>query len=516
MSDTDPKAGVRFQPLLEADPDGKVLRQINNEWEERVRRRTAELEEANKELNAFAQSVSHDLRAPLRAIQGFGGYLTRECAESLGERGRGYLQNIVGAADRMSVLIDDLLQFARASRSELRRAPVDLSALAGKVAGELSEAYPLRPVEFSCAPGLVAQGDERWLRVALVDLLGNSWKYTGKVAAPRVEFGVMADDFRKAGDDTHEHQRTISLMVAGCAALAALLFVTTITRSITRPLRQQAGALSRANDGLRTQVAERSRAEQSLRESEARVRAVVDTALDAVVTMDADGRIVRWNTQAEGIFGWKREEAVGRSFSEIIVPPQHRETHECGLKRFLASGHGPVLNKRIEITAMQRDGREIDVELAITPLKMEGRIEFSAFLRDISERKRTEAQLTKAHQELLDVTRRAGMADVATSVLHNVGNVLNSVNVSASLIADRIRKSKSPSLARVCGLLRQHAADLGPYLMTDPKGKQVPGFLDTLAEHLVADQAALQQEMASMTRNIEHIKDIVSMQQAAA
>ena len=164
--------GVRFQPLLEAAPDGKVLRQINNELEERVRRRTAELEEANKELNAFAQSVSHDLRAPLRAIQGFGGYLTRVCAESLGERGRGYLQNIVGAADRMSVLIDDLLQFARASRSELRRAPVDLSALAGKVAGELFEAHPLRPVEFSCAPGLVAQGDERWLRVALVNLPG--------------------------------------------------------------------------------------------------------------------------------------------------------------------------------------------------------------------------------------------------------------------------------------------------------------------------------------------------------
>ena len=165
------------------------LRQLNEELERRVAGRTAELVEANKELDSFAHSVSHDLRAPLRAISGFGQFLSEECAGALDERGRGYLQRMMDSAARMGTLIDDLMQFAHASRAELSRLPVDLSALAQEVARDLQLADPKRAVKFICQPGLHAPGDLRLLRVVLVNLLGNAWKYTGKVLEPQVEFG---------------------------------------------------------------------------------------------------------------------------------------------------------------------------------------------------------------------------------------------------------------------------------------------------------------------------------------
>jgi hypothetical protein len=103
-----------------------------------------------------------------------------------------------------------------------------------------------------------------------------------------------------------------------------------------------------------------------------------------------------------------------------------------------------------------------------------------ATIEDITERKRSEAELEKVHKELLGASRQAGMAEVATSVLHNVGNVLNSVNVSATLVADNTRKSKAPYLGKVVALLNEHAADLGAFMANDPKGRQLPGYLSQL------------------------------------
>jgi PAS domain S-box-containing protein len=135
---------------------------------------------------------------------------------------------------------------------------------------------------------------------------------------------------------------------------------------------------------------------------------------------------------------------------------------------------------------------------------------------DITQRKKAEAELAKVHRELLDASRRAGMAEVATGVLHNVGNVLNSVNVSASVIAAQLKKSKMPYLALATGLLKEHAADLGNFITIDPKGKQLPGYFIGLAEQLAAEQTAMLAEANSLQKNIEHIKDIVSTQQSYA
>lgn len=124
----------------------------------------------------------------------------------------------------------------------------------------------------------------------------------------------------------------------------------------------------------------------SLSKSEQQYRRVVDTALDAVVSMDGEGLITDWNTQAENIFGWSRAEAVGRRLSQTIIPPEYCEAHERGLKRFLETGEGPVLNTRIEILAIRRDGITFPVELAISPARLEDGWTFNGFIRDLTDR----------------------------------------------------------------------------------------------------------------------------------
>jgi PAS domain S-box-containing protein len=152
--------------------------------------------------------------------------------------------------------------------------------------------------------------------------------------------------------------------------------------------------------GVARDITERQRAEEERQKSEERTRLILDTALDAVVAMDADGMITGWNIQAERVFGWPREKAMGQRMSDMIIPAQYREPHERGLRRFLATGEGQVLNKRLEMTARHRDGGEFPVELTITPAKLGQTWTFSAFLRNITERKQAEARIRQHEAEL--------------------------------------------------------------------------------------------------------------------
>jgi len=158
------------------------------ERNESLRRNAAELLAANTELDAFAYSVSHDLRAPLRSIDGFSQILLEDYSEKVDEAGRESLQRVRAASQRMGMLIDDLLKLARVTRAEIRTEDVDLSGMAREIVADLQRTTPERQVEFDIAPGLTARGDTRLLRVALDNLLRNSWKYTAKQPAPRVEF----------------------------------------------------------------------------------------------------------------------------------------------------------------------------------------------------------------------------------------------------------------------------------------------------------------------------------------
>jgi light-regulated signal transduction histidine kinase (bacteriophytochrome) len=163
---------------------------LNTELEQRVVERTTQLELANKELEAFSYSVSHDLRTPLRAIDGFSQALLEDYSDKLDSEGQSYLQRVRAASQRMAELIDDLLDLSRVSRAEMGQETVDLSLLAQQIINDLRKADGTRTVSFTAAENLKAMGDSHLLRVALENLLGNAWKFTQKQANAEIEFGA--------------------------------------------------------------------------------------------------------------------------------------------------------------------------------------------------------------------------------------------------------------------------------------------------------------------------------------
>jgi two-component system, sensor histidine kinase and response regulator len=162
---------------------------LNDELEQRVKERTAELETANRELESFCYSVSHDLRAPLRSMNGFSSILEQDYSDRLDETGRECLQRIRSAAVSMGQLIDDLLNLSRVTRSQLRRQQFSISDLAKNICATLAQCEPERRVNISIGEGIAAEGDADLVKLVLVNLLGNSWKYTQRCADPQIQVG---------------------------------------------------------------------------------------------------------------------------------------------------------------------------------------------------------------------------------------------------------------------------------------------------------------------------------------
>ncbi|QSQ21128.1 CHASE3 domain-containing protein [Pyxidicoccus parkwayensis] len=184
-----------YESLLEkAQAQANALRASEARLEQRVAQRTQELTAANRELETFSYSVSHDLRAPLRAVDGFSQALLEDEGERISSEGHEHLRRLRAAATRMGQLIDDLLRLSRLSRAELRQEPVDLSALAREVAEGLKRGEPGRDTTFDIAPGLTTYGDARLLRVVLENLLGNAWKFTSQRSGARIEFFIESRD----------------------------------------------------------------------------------------------------------------------------------------------------------------------------------------------------------------------------------------------------------------------------------------------------------------------------------
>ncbi|MCJ7565177.1 MAG: response regulator [Candidatus Aminicenantes bacterium] len=173
--------------------EGEILR-LNEELERRVKERTAQLETLNEELEAFSHSVSHDLRAPLRSINGFSQALLENYKDRLDEQGQHYLERLSEASERMAELIDDLLLLSHVARVELKKSKIDLTALARSIMQELQKTQPERQVEFVPAPGLAASGDPNLMRTLLENLLSNAWKFTSKKPQARIEFGMTYHD----------------------------------------------------------------------------------------------------------------------------------------------------------------------------------------------------------------------------------------------------------------------------------------------------------------------------------
>ena len=300
------------------------------------------------------------------------------------------------------------------------------------------------------------------------------------------------------------------------------------------------------DDKLRSAVAEAlelSSTEQRRRESEARTRVILENIATGIVLFDDRGIVESYNAAAEDIFGYTAEQVIGKSMN-MLMPSPDREDHDTCIRQYIGTGSENLSGIRREVVGLRKGGSTFPMALHVSeawvderrlfigvvcdltdiePAKAESEgqeealAQTNAFLVDeIGQRMEAEAKLEQLHGQLVESSHAAGMAVVATSVLHNVGNVLNSVNVSATIIADKLGAFKIPSVAKTARLLRDHADDLAAFLTEDERGRQLPDYLTGLAEHLQADQNDIRKEIESLTKNIDHIKQIVSTQQSYA
>jgi PAS domain S-box-containing protein len=228
---------------------------------------------------------------------------------------------------------------------------------------------------------------------------------------------------------------------------------------------------------------------------------------------DSERRILFVNPAFTRMTGYTAAEAVGQSPAILLGPKSDPAAwvELCTALREGRSYSGETINYR-------KDGTYFPVESQMVPIRnSSGTItHVLGIRRDLSERKLAEAELAKAHRELVDASRQAGMAEIAINVLHNVGNVLNSVNVSAGLVGITLRKSRVGALARAVDLMQSHAGDIGDFLANDPKGKLLPGYLKRATDAVAEEQRRMATELGHLNKSIDHIKSVVSTQQSFA
>jgi PAS domain S-box-containing protein len=259
-------------------------------------------------------------------------------------------------------------------------------------------------------------------------------------------------------------------------------------------------------------ITELKRSEAKLAYEHGLLRALLDTSPDSIYFKDRESRILRCSaSMARAVHLPSTELLVGKSDFELFGADLARESSADELE-IMRTG-APIINKTER--AVLPDGQVVWTLTSKMPLRDERGeiIGTMGISKDITGIKEAEAKLDTAHKELVHASRMAGMAEVATGVLHNVGNVLNSVNVAATLATEHVRGSQSVHLARVCALLRSRAHDIGEFITHDPKGRQVPAFLEQLAQQLAAEQTEILGELDVLRKNIEHIKEIVALQQ---
>jgi PAS domain S-box-containing protein len=265
-------------------------------------------------------------------------------------------------------------------------------------------------------------------------------------------------------------------------------------------------------------ITERKRAETALRESNQKFQDLFDSCRDAIlITEPPSWKLTSGNPVAVKMFGVKSKEDFV-SYSPWDLSPERQPDGRASsekaremLEKMMREG-----SALFEWTHRRIGGQEFPATVLLSRVESAGTVFFLGTVRDITESKRAQLELENLQKQLVEASRRDGMAEIATNVLHNVGNVLNSVNISTDLIIDSVKKSKASSLARVVVLLQEHAHDLGAFLTNDPSGQHVPAHLARLSEHLMAEEGKIAGELDSLRRNVDHIKEIVAMQQSYA
>ncbi|MGA2176552.1 MAG: PAS domain-containing sensor histidine kinase [Verrucomicrobiota bacterium] len=269
------------------------------------------------------------------------------------------------------------------------------------------------------------------------------------------------------------------------------------------------------SQGVLLDITERKRTEAQLASERDLLRALLNSSMDAIYFKDRESRFIRSSAVMARNFNLRSpDELIGKRDFDFFGKEHAQQAFEDE-QEIIRTGR-PMIGKSEKET--YPDGRVTWALTSKMPLhNSQGEIIGTLGIsKDITAFKEAEVKVEQLHRQLLQTSRQAGMAEIATNVLHNVGNVLNSVNVSAALLLETTKKSKISFLGKVVELLDEHSADLGAFLATDPKGRQLPGYLGRLFEQLAGEQQRTIAELESLRQNIEHIKEIVAMQQAYA
>ncbi len=263
--------------------------------------------------------------------------------------------------------------------------------------------------------------------------------------------------------------------------------------------------------GTITDVTDLLTARDNLRDAETLFLNTFDEAPIGIVYAEHSGKFLRGNRAFCAMLGFDSSESASRSIGGVTHPDDVART-STELKRLWG---GEVNIVDFEKRYIRKDGSVLWARMTTT-LVREGNAAPKyavGFVRDLTAHKESAQELERVHKQLMAASHRAGMAEIATNVLHNVGNILNSINISASLVVERVKHSKAPGVSRIATLLLGKGPRVGEFIANDERGKRIPEYLASLGEQLATDQQMALQELASLRDNLEHIKDTVSMQQ---
>ena len=276
----------------------------------------------------------------------------------------------------------------------------------------------------------------------------------------------------------------------------------------------QRAQLEATNASIEGKVAERTAelrvAHDELQVSEQRFRMLSASAPIGIFQTDANGQALYTNEYWQKTTGLALTESLGEGWKQAVHPEDAEKVFGDWKS---AIDQEREFNGEFRFRQAGGEVRWVHVRSATIRGKTNEVTGIVGTVEDISDQKRAASELEAAHKKLMETSRQAGMAEVATGVLHNVGNVLNSVNVAISCVGESLKKSQASRLSQVAEMLQSHQHDLGAYLSEDPKGKQIPNYLTQLAAFQAGEQSKALQEIAQLEKNIEHIKDIVAMQQ---
>jgi len=306
-----------------------------------------------------------------------------------------------------------------------------------------------------------------------------------------------------------------------------------VLRSAATPPAQDQGPVLEILEAFRRVLAGTVKAEAALRDSEARQQAVLQTAVDGIITIDARGSVASFNPAAERLFGYSADEVLGHNVN-MLMPSPDREAHDGYLARYLQTGERKIIGIGREVRARRRDGTTFPVRLAVSEMRLDGRRMFTGIIHDLTARVQAEealrqaqaeleqrvqertSELESAHKQLVEMAHRAGMAEIASGVLHNIGNSLNSLVVATEGLTRDVDHLPVKQLKKSAQLLSGAGESLAGLPEKDSRVRMLPEYLDKLGDKLGRDAEHMLVELRSMKTNLEQIGATIQVQQAYA